>query len=455
MTGIKEYFLLGAFPLIIAFLILALKNARKAFYVLFGLQFVIVLAGMFMDIKLSIATVGSMALAIVSILFLSTYENVDWKQSRNGMLWLYSIWAGYCILELANPNAVFEAWGIASINYFVFPLICAIFAPIALKNTKSVQWLLIIWSVFVLIAAFKGYWQKSHGFNSREMEFLYVYGGAKTHLIWSGIRYFSCFTDAANFGVHMALAITTFSISLFYVKNVWMKVYFGIVVAAAIYGMFISGTRSAIAIPLAGLLLFTILSGSRKMRILGLISLVGISSFFYATNIGNNNSYIRKMRSAFRPATDASYQVRVENRKHISELMASKPFGYGIGLSKGDRFNSKERMPYPPDSWLVAIWVETGIVGLVLYLLVNGVLFAWCSWLLMCKIMNQRLRGLLTAWICTCGGFFVAAYANDVMQYPNTIIIYTSFIVCLSGPYMDKQEKEQEALLEKRTKEQI
>ena len=146
------------------------------------------------------------------------------------------------------------------------------------------------------------------------------------------------------------------------------------------------------------------------------------------------------MRSAFRPTTDASYQVRIINREHIKELMANKPFGYGIGLSKGERFNPKERMPYPPDSWLIAIWVETGIVGLVIYLLIHGVLFVWCSWILLFKIMNKRLRGLLAAWLCASAGFFVAAYANDVMQYPSTIIIYTSFIVCLTGPYMDKTE---------------
>lgn len=440
MTGTKEYLILGAIPLIIVLLVLALKNARKAFYVIFGLQFITILAGMFVDIKMSVAAMGSMILAAILLLILSTYEKVDWSQSKTPMLWLYSIWAGYCILEIANPNAVFEAWGIANVNYFIYPLVCAILAPIALKDIRSIQWLLLIWSVFILIAAFKGYWQKSHGFNSRELEFLYVYGGAKTHLIWSGIRFFSCFTDAANFGVHMALAITTFGISIFYVKRFWMKAYFAVVVIAATYGMLISGTRAAIAIPVVGIFLFSILSGSKRGLTIGLTSLVGVLFFFNVTTIGDSNQYIRKMRSAFRPTTDASYQVRMINREHIKELMANKPFGYGIGLSKGERFNPKERMPYPPDSWLIAIWVETGIVGLIIYLLIHGVLFVWCSWILMFKIMNKRLRGLLAAWLCASAGFFVAAYANDVMQYPSTIIIYTSFILCLAGPYIDKTE---------------
>ena len=81
----------------------------------------------------------------------------------------------------------------------------------------------------------------------------------------------------------------------------------------------------------------------------GLLMMVGKRRlFFVCTNIGDDNQYIRKMRSAFRPSQDASYQLRVDNRKRMRELMIHKPFGYGIGLSKGDRFYPKERMPYPP-----------------------------------------------------------------------------------------------------------
>jgi hypothetical protein len=200
------------------------------------------------------------------------------------------------------------------------------------------------------------------------------------------------------------------------------------------------------AVPFAALAVYVVLSRNVKGVIIGASVIAILFSFFYFTNIGNGNQYIRKMRSAFRPDEDASYIVRVENRRHMKELMATHIIGYGIGLSKGERFAPRELMPYPPDSWLVSVWVETGIVGLILYLAIHGVLFAWCSWLLLFKIRDKQLRGLLIAWISMAAGFFLSAYVNDVMQYPNSIPVYTSFALCLAGPYIDKaiaKEKEE------------
>ena len=50
-------------------------------------------------------------------------------------------------------------------------------------------------------------------------------------------------------------------------------------------------------------------------------------------------------------------------------------------------------------------------------------------------------------------GFFVAAYVNDVMQYPNSIIVYTGFALCIAGPYIDPvMQKEEEELKKKKNK---
>lgn len=423
---------------------MTINKEGKGFPILFALQFLLVAGTMYMDIKLGITTLGlTLLLGIVILMCRLDDKQTDWQVSKNGMLLLYAIWGVYCFAEIANPNSVQEAWNISIAHYLVYPLIFAVIVPLSVRSIKGIEILLLIWSVFLLIAFAKGYWQRSHGFSQRDFYFLYEQGGYSTHIIWSGIRYFSCLGNAANYGIHAAMATTAFGISFFYVKNIWLKFYFILIVLTSLYGIGISGTRAAVAIPISGIALFILLSRSWKGFSLGFLVLIALFAFFRFTTIGESNEYIRKMRTAFNPSEDASYQARVMNREKIKELMANKPFGYGIGLSKSDRFDSKEKMPYAPDSWLVSVWVETGIVGLVLYLLIHGALFAWCSWILMLQIMNKRLRGLLAAWLCTNAGFFVAAYANDVMQYPCIIVVYTGFALCFAGPYIDEHMRKQ------------
>ena len=223
--------------------------------------------------------------------------------------------------------------------------------------------------------------------------------------------------------------------------------------------MGISGTRAAMGVLMGGMLMITIIAKNWKALLGGIFVSIGIFVFFYYTNIGNGNQYIHKMRSSFHPTEDASYLVRVDNRMRMKELMAKKPIGYGIGLSKAGNFESKEQMPYPPDSWLVSVWVETGIVGLILYLGIHSILFAWCSWLLMFKVRNRSLRGLVAAWLCMDAGYFIAAYVNDVMQYPNPLTVYIGFALCFAAPHIDKriseEEKEKELVSTQKTDEQI
>lgn len=431
------------------------NRSEPSFYVLFILQFMLVAGSMFTDVKTGAFTLMLVMGMTFVILARCSSQGFDMTRAKNGMMYIFAFLGIFYLLEIGNPNNVQEAWNIGVTHYWFYPLALSLLVPIAIRDRKGLEWLLFIWSVFILLAFMKGYWQKNHGFSDRDRYFLFVLGGYRTHIIWSGIRFFSFFSDAANYGVHSAMALTTFLISAFFTRRLWMKVYFILIALGAAYGLGISGTRAAMAVPLAGLLMYAVLSKSWKSITISFVAVVGIFCFFYFTNIGDSNQYIRKMRTAFRPTEDASYQVRVENRKKMKTLLADRPFGYGIGLAKGERFAPKELMPYPPDSWLVSVWVETGIVGLILYLAAHGVLFAWCSWIILFRIMNKRLRGLLAAWLCMNAGFFVAAYANDVMQYPNSIVVYTGFALCFAGPYIDKvmQQEDEEKKREKTNKQ--
>lgn len=308
-----------------------------------------------------------------------------------------------------------------------------------------------------MIFTLKGYWQKNHGFSSKDLYFLHVVGGARTHIIWSGIRYFSCFSDAANYGVHAAMSTVTFAIASFFVDSRWKRIYFLLLLLRHLWNGNLRNTLCH------GRSYGWHADDNRHSKELESITGRYIHIYqhfriFLLYQHRERKPIHSQMRSSFHPTEDASYLVRVENRMRMKELMAKKPIGYGVGLSTGN-FEPKEQMPYPPDSWLVGVWVETGIVGLILYLGIHGILFAWCSWLLMFKVRNKSLRGLVAAWLCMDAGYFIAAYVNDVMQYPNPLTVYIGFALCFAAPHIDKriseEEKEKELVATQKTDEQI
>ena len=74
--------------------------------------------------------------------------------------------------------------------------------------------------------------------------------------------------------------------------------------------------------------------------------------------IGQNNSMIRRMRTAFSPSKDASLNVRKENQRKLGEYLKYRPFGEGLGLSGdglGVKVSKRFTTSIPTDSWYVKI----------------------------------------------------------------------------------------------------
>ena len=62
----------------------------------------------------------------------------------------------------------------------------------------------------------------------------------------------------------------------------------------------------------------------------------------------------------------------------------------------------------------------------------------------------ERIAGRMALHECR---ILIAAYANDVMQYPNSIIVYTGFALCIAGPYIDPVMQKEDEELERERKE--
>lgn len=390
--------------------------------------------------------------SLLTLLIRACYKRVDWSAARNGLTGAALVWLIYCVFELFNPRVVSAAaWAGSVRGVAIYLFVIAVLTPVLFGRYRDLKRILYVWSVLTLLAVLKAVVQKFAGFDAAEVRWLFLEGGSTTHVINSGVRYFSFFTDAANFGAGMGLSMVVFSITALYFKRPALRLWFFGVALAAAYGMVISGTRGALAVPFAGYTLYLFLTKSRKIMLAGVTLLLGAFVFLNYTYIGEGNQYVRRMRSAFN-FNDRSFRVRLENQAKMREYMKDKPFGIGIGLGGGkakvyapDAYMSQ----IPTDSWFVMIWVETGIVGLALHVGLLLYIFGYGVWLIRTRIRDPQLRGLLSALLAGTFGIAVSSYGNEIMgQFPNGIIVYMSFAFVFLGKKFDREIAERKRLQE-------
>lgn len=448
--GIYLGVVFSASPLIIITLFLLFKNPFRFFVCLFIVNYLIMGTMRYFNFPAGILMDALSGICFISIIVKTTYEKINWERIYNPLTLITSIWLLFCIAELLNSNAVpITGWATKVRGMAIYPIIMVIFSSVILKKYEHLKFIVILWSILTLLAAFKGYWQKNHGFDSSELYWLFVGGGGRTHLINTGIRFFSFFTDAGNFGANMGFSMVVFSILAFYLKNKWLKIYFIIVALSGAYGMIISGTRGSLAVPFAGYALCILLSKNWKISISTLVIVISAFFFLNFTNIGNNNKYISRMRSAF-DKNDPSLNVRLENQKKLKEYMKDIPFGtsigfYGYQVDKNHPFYKISKIP--SDSWYVQIWIQTGIIGLTLhiFLLVSSILIG--AYIILFKIKNKELRGILTAMLSGVFGLLGACYGNELLgQFPNSFMFYIFLSFIFLGKYYDKELEEYEQL---------
>ena len=437
-------FLLSLGPFLLLAFILLLERPYYSFIILFLVNYFISGGSRYFPYPPGIV-MDSLFLFLFLILFLQSFSqkrDINIKDASHPLMAISIIWLLFCVFQILNPSSSsIYAWLINVRGIGVYFMLVVFLASIYLKRYSQMKQIINIWSVLSLIAVLKALMQLYLGFDSFEQIWL-AQGGAKTHIIHSGIRYFSFFTDAGNCGSGIALSAVVFSISAFWQKNKLYKFYYLFVAFACYYGMIISGTRGSLIIPFAGFFLYAILSKHVRSIIAVIVFVVIGFWFLNFTYIGHGNIYVRRMRSAFNP-DDASLRVRLENQRILRTYMAGKPFGVGIGMKRG---GAELYTPHPVlskiahDSWYVLLWVEVGLVGMVLYILILLYVLFHGSYLVMFKLKNKELRGYIAGIVCALFGVSAAAYSLEIFgQLPNSIIIYTCMTLIFLSPRYDKE----------------
>jgi cell division protein FtsW (lipid II flippase) len=169
--------------------------------------------------------------------------------------------------------------------------------------------------------------------------------------------------------------------------------------------------------------------------LIGFAVILSVFVFLKFTSIGQGNYQIKRMRTALDPK-DASLQVRLENQRRLKGYLASRPFGGGIGLGgvKAQRFKPNAFLSQvATDSWYVLIWVEQGIVGLLLHLFILFYVLVKASMKIMFQKRETGLNLKMAALAAGMFGVMVASYGNAVLgQMPTSNLLYVSMAVLMS-----------------------
>ena len=394
-------------------------------------------------VPLGLSIDALMVLTIVAIFFRNFFDKIDFSLLNRDIVYLLFVWFAYSILEFFNPQALSRtAWFYAMRGVSLYPLLLVPLALLIFNRLRHLYGFLIFWAAFSLLATLKGLQQKYIGLDYAEQYWLDTVG-AITHIINGKLRIFSFFSDAGQFGAAQGAAGIVFAGIAAALKGWKNKFFFWFVSIMSFWGMMISGTRGAMIVPALGGITFVILSKRTKVIVMGGVMLLLIYLFFAKTYIGDSNYTIARMRTAFHPEKDASYQVRLKNRKILQAYLADKPFGGGIGSAGnwGQRFSPQGFLAnVATDSWYVQIWAEQGRVGLILHLFILMYIVFKSFYLIMARVKNKELGNVLGALLGGYLGIIGAAYGNGVLgQMPTDVLLYLSWVFLFSAQQLERE----------------
>ena len=448
-----------ALPFALAFFYIFLKYPKTGIYSALVLSFMLPTFMRYVKgaIPFGLGVDILLVLTFLTIIF-KYWRRTSFALSKNQAMLLMAVWMGYIVLELVNPlSPSFVAWFYVMRGFGLYQFLIMALAFTIFYKKKDFYQFLHLWMILSTIGALWAIKQKWFGVTAAEQAWLNA-GAATTHILFGKLRIFSLYYDAGTYGVAMGQIVTIAGILLLGPYSLKRKAFYATVALFCFYGMILSGTRGALAVPGVGGILYLIMIRNTKIFVIGGTVLFLGFSFLKFTTIGNDNYDIKRLRSALDPE-DASLNVRLVNRQRLTEYLRDKPFGGGLGTtgSWGQRFAPHTWLAnFPPDGLYTAIRAETGLigrnlyVGIWLFLLAKGVYLMW-------KLKKREHRTICMGLLAGYAGVLLANYGNPVMtQFPISLTTYLSVVFFMSAHRWSGEKDEEKAKrLDLKTKEEV
>ncbi len=365
-----------------------------------------------------------------------------WPRLTNLVTWLVLAWIGYNFLQVGNPEAVSQKAWLYTVRNLAGMMTIYFVALYAFEKIDDLKQLLGLWLVLSSLAAGYGLFQQLWGFQNFELA--WINQDAEYYLLTQGLdqlRIFSFLSDPSVFGMLMAsssllclILLLTFSLKRWEIGALIA------VLALCLPAMVLSGSRTAYVVIPVGLFFFALLTLHRRvLLVVSLILLAGTGLFFLPAE----NVHAERIRGAFQPWDLASYQAREKGWQEIQPFIQSNPFGAGLGTTGiwGQRFSPHTLLAkFPPDSGYFRIAVESGWVGLLLFLslmfavLATGVRDYFHS-------NHKRARTYYPLFLTLILIMVIAHFPQQaITQVPVNLFFYVSMAIVVKLRHLDLPE---------------
>lgn len=445
-AGYNAFAVICLSPLSILFVYAAFKWKMGIFWTLIIVNWFIMNRNFSLPFPASLAD-ESLEVLLVAMAIIDIRDTPHFGRAWNLMFLAIMIWCGLCLIEILNDtcglgmniNAWFIGFRLMALHLVWIILVFSLY----ISDPRTLTLYLRVWAGLSLFSAFYTWKMINIGLTDAENRWLYSPGNA-THLLNAGtlIRYWSTFNDAASYGCNASASAVAFLIFGITSKIKYDRIFFLLTAAVVIWGMFQSGTRTAMITLIAGFIVFLFLSKSVKILVPSAI----IGGFFLFilmfTNIGNGNQQIRRMRSAF-DRKDASANVRDINKAAIAKYMNEAPWGIGIGMLSKDipAWNKYKKLSdIPPDSEYVYIWVRTGAIGVTVFTCCMVMMFFGGCIIVLFRLKSPSLIGVGGGLCAAFVSIQLGGYANQILyMYPNGLTFFGGMAIVYLLPYIEPE----------------
>ena len=397
--------------------------------VMLSAAFFLGLVAKYTTAPIGMALDGLLVLMLVGMLVRLIKER-DFSFAKSPVSVLIFAWIYYNLLQVINPWAASKIAWVYTVRTVALLLAMYFIACYALNSYKRILTTVKVIMLLGFIAALYSLKQEWFGFTDAELAWLHA-DEERFMLIfqWDRMRVFSFFSDPTSFGILMAYLCIFALILASGPFKLWKRLALVAAAIAMLMGMAYGGSRTPFAMLPAGVVFYLVLTFKKETILAGLLFFMAGGALMMKST---NSAVIWRIQSAFRGESSDTIEVRMKNQERVQPFIHSHPFGAGLGSTGywGKRFT--------PDSWLasfahdslyVRLAVETGWIGLIIYMSLLFVAMKTSIYYFF-RVKDPTIK---TIYLGICVTLFLLALASypqeAITLLPTSVVFYVMLAI--------------------------